>query len=163
MGYTTLVPATGADIGMWPPAAFTFDAAGRPLSPKSSVALHELLRNLAASWQFSPSVFQNRRGHRFAIRKQVTITPLDDRTSKPIAEPQLVVSRDLSLGGISFAHSNLLPYRTVAVNFNHDQDAVVTRLTWCRFTRLGSYLSGGRFLGILDPDKLSSDNESLQP
>jgi len=137
----------------------------RPISPKTTGAaaavaatrgcgeVEQLLESLVASWQVSRDGIQNRRWHRVVYRKRFQITPLDEHTWKPVAEPLYVDGRDLCLGGVSFHHIRPLPYRLVAVTFAEDQpvcSSIGTRLTWCRFTRDGAYLSGGRFLRTIE-------------
>lgn len=61
--------------------------------------------------------------------------------------------RDISLGGLSFEHAGILPCTHAALSFVQKDDVsqpVLLQLTWCRFTRLGVYLSGGKFLRVID-------------
>lgn len=104
---------------------------------------------LMASWHSSRQVLHARRWHRFQYHKPVVVTPLDDRTEEPAGPELLAMGRDISKGGISFAHDKPLSSRKVAVSFELDDGSyasIVTELKWCRFTRDANYQSGGQFL-----------------
>jgi hypothetical protein len=135
------------------------EAAGRSSELSAMRTFREIERlvaELAASWHASNQVLQRRRWHRVQFSKPLLITPLDaDENSVDVGF--VVTSRDLSVGGVSFMHERPLIYQKVAVTFPMDDcvsESVVTRLTWCRFTRQGSYLSGGQFIrGITLPPR----------
>lgn len=133
--------------------------------PRGIREIDRLVESLVASWHSSAQLRQNRRWHRTPYRKPVVITPLDDIADTPIAEPHLAFGRDLAAGGLSFLHEQPLPHRIVAVTFSLEADmatAVVTRLTWCRFTRRGTYQSGGKFLRTIDlPELQELDLDAL--
>ena len=108
-----------------------------------------LVAALVASWNISPSLLQKRNWHRVGFHKPIGLTPLDDRSFEPVGQPTVMPGRDISLHGISFVHQHPLPYRTVAVTFllqGGNTESIVTRLTWCRYTRDGYYHSGGKFV-----------------
>jgi hypothetical protein len=92
---------------------------------------------------------QRRRWHRVPYDRPILITPLDDETNEPNGPSQLVPGRDISLGGVSFAHREPLASRKVACTFEPSSptsESVIVRLTWCRFTKEGWYQSGGQFV-----------------
>ena len=70
-------------------------------------------------------------------------------------EPGLLLAsgRDISKGGISFAHEQPLTCRKIAVTLQLDDggcESIVTELKWCRFTRDGVYHSGGQFQRMIE-------------
>lgn len=107
-----------------------------------------LLASLVASWQISPQILQCRRSHRVHFCKPIALTPLDE-AGQPCGETVVAMGRDISLGGISFQHRQPLPHCRIAITFQADSypiESIVTRLSWCRFTRDSAYFSGGKFL-----------------
>jgi len=65
-----------------------------------------------------------------------------------VEEPRLASGRDISQEGISFSHKKPIPQKLVQVTFNPTDDqpvSVIVELTWCRFSRDGTYQSGGKF------------------
>ena len=83
-----------------------------------------------------------------------------------MGDSKLAVGRDISLGGISFTHTDPLPCRNIAISFALDNGVLataVTRLTWCRFTLDGVYQSGGLFLRTVEfPDSHDFDWDRLE-
>lgn len=111
----------------------------------------EIVDGLAATWRPIGLSVHDRRWQRVVYEDPLVVYPLARRGEDFTADgPAVLVSgRDLSRGGVSFEHTTPLPQRFVAVTFpseRMDGLAVVTQLTWCRFTRAGHYLGGGRFL-----------------
>ena len=114
--------------------------------------LQSLVGEVVASWHTSGPLLQQRYRHRVPLRRQLIIIPLDEQLETPCGSPLRVEGRDISLAGISFAHSLPLPHRKVALMLPHLHEtapSIVTQLTWCRFSRDGRYQSGGGFLGTL--------------
>ena len=112
-----------------------------------------LMDSLIASWHSTRQVLHARRWHRFRYEKPVAVTPLDDATEQPIGETLLATGRDISKGGISFAHVQPLTCCKVAVTLQLDDggcESIVTELKWCRFTRDGVYHSGGQFQRMIE-------------
>lgn len=111
----------------------------------------------AACWvKFGPVT--ERAAVRVPFDESVVVTPWDVAMAAPAGPSLLAGGRNLSTGGISFSHVGLLPHRHVAVSFpgtRRDEEGdrvietLIVRLIWCRFTRRGIYLSGGRFEGTL--------------
>lgn len=114
--------------------------------------IEELIGSVVASWGGSARLLSQRQSQRLPYRKSILVTPLDERTEYPIGKPWTVACRDISFGGISFSHGSPLPHRKVAITFlelSDDAPPIVTRLSWCRFTKEGLYHSGGKFLRTL--------------
>ena len=111
-----------------------------------------LIETTVASWESSPKVLQTRSWHRIQFRKPILMTPLDEQTHRPAGESQVVTGRDISLGGLSFIHTEPVAHRMVAITFLPETDltalpeSVVMNLTWCRYCQDGVLLSGGSFV-----------------
>jgi len=99
------------------------------------------------SWHRAGSLLYVRRSHRVPLVADVCIHGLDDRM-QPVTEPLVVTGRDVSAGGIAFLHQHPLPFRRVAVTLPtaRGMTTVIVRLTWCRFSGQGRYVSGGRII-----------------
>jgi hypothetical protein len=111
--------------------------------------IDSLVRSVMATWNGPGALLQKRRWHRILFRKPIVLTPLDEHSGESDGEPMVAHGHDISLGGISFTHASPLPFRLMAVTLvraDGQPESVVTRLTWCRFTRDGFYRSGGQFL-----------------
>jgi|GEM_PF-1326709 len=125
---------------------------GLPLGVRRSTvsdAVDAIVRNVLASWQESPRVLERRHDQRLPFPRRILYVPLCARSEQPIAPPRRAAGRDISLQGISFEHRDPLPHTKVAVAFEMPEGLspyLVTKLTWCRFTSGGAYLSGGPFL-----------------
>jgi hypothetical protein len=112
-------------------------------------AMTSYVETLVASWNGPSTFVERRRWHRVPYDRPLLITPLDDETSEPAGPPLRVPGRDISLGGVSFAHREPLACRKVACTFEPDSpngESVIVKLTWCRFTKDGWYQSGGQFV-----------------
>ncbi len=119
-------------------------------------SIHEvehLVKTLVASWHLSTQLLNTRRWHRIRFESPVAITPIDEQTGEPTHETMLAVGKNISLGGLCFGHRFPLPHRNIAVSFLADDgqsiESVTMRLTWCRFTREGTYQSGGQFQSMI--------------
>ncbi|MHC4880607.1 MAG: hypothetical protein ACYTGL_29500 [Planctomycetota bacterium] len=117
-----------------------------------------------ASWHQSASTIHSRRAHRVPLPMSVCLTGLDDEFH-PCAAPVVVRGRDISVDGISFLHGLPLPFRyaTISIRTSAGIESTVCRLTWCRYSREGHYVSGGKFMrhiptGLVPP----SDWELLE-
>ncbi|MEM1303449.1 MAG: hypothetical protein AAGG46_01045 [Planctomycetota bacterium] len=104
----------------------------------------------AALRRWSPEGDADRRtSSRQAIPLLIRLTPLDGRDGPPSGPAVTVVGKDLSARGVGIYHERRLPHRYCEMQIEGDPfGALVLRveLTWCRFTRLGWYESGGRVL-----------------
>lgn len=122
----------------------------------------ELARLIAAdtaSWQETPTLLQNRRLHRRSFQEQVLVIPLDSICMQPSGRAIVTHGRDISSGGIAFDHQSPIANRHVAVVLQTQDGgeiAMLTSLNWCRFTREGTYYSGGRFIRQIDRPECES-------
>ncbi len=131
--------------------------------------IENLMHAHVASWSVSRGPLEFRSCQRVPFDQPIQLTPLNDETWEPVESPMTVTGSNISLGGISFRHSDLLPYRTVAIQFGSEErgpHATVVRLKWCRFGTDHSFVSGGTFVGTVDRndesggDRLSTNRES---
>ena len=147
---------------------------GEPVQLESELSIlprtreiDSLVHSVMATWNASGPLLQKRRWHRILFEKPIVLTPLDEHSGEWDGQPMVAKGHDISLGGISFSHASPLPFRLVAVTLvraDGRPESVVTRLTWCRFTREGIYRSGGQFLRKIDGEAaLENDWEALPP
>ena len=95
-----------------------------------------------------------RRGdRRYPFPQLVHLTPISSDSSAGHDTAIVVAGKHISERGIGFFHREPLAYRRViaSVQCGDRWLAFLTDLSWCRFTRLGWYESGGRFLQVVDP------------
>lgn len=129
-------------------------------APSSDVTPPRLdrLARVRACWVRSGPVTEGRVALRVPFDETVVVTPWDVAGRAPAGPAILAAGRDLSTSGLSFSHAGTLPYRYVAVSFRGDRrdeegrpviETLLVRLIWCRFTRRGLYLSGGKLEGTL--------------
>jgi hypothetical protein len=98
------------------------------------------------------SVLERRAAQRFAYPQllYLTTTLADGRT--PGDQTFVVVGKTLSEGGLGFYHRETLADRYMIASLpNHERRLVafLIDVTWCRYTTLGWYESGGRFLEVV--------------
>ena len=95
-----------------------------------------------------------RRSHRRRAYPTILgITPLVDGTLEPDRETRFVVGRNLARNGIDFFHDKPFTERQVAVSLECEAESWVHFLmdvNWCRFIRAGWYVSGGKFIKVID-------------
>ena len=127
--------------------------------------ISQIVEHVVASWHAPSAVAEQRRSHRTSYERPAVITPLDDRTGEPLDQHEIVSGRDISPAGFSFTHLDPLACRRAIVTFAFERDswdAVMIKLSWCRFTRSGIYQSGGKFLGrIASPISLGQILDEL--
>jgi hypothetical protein len=115
--------------------------------------VESLVESLMVSWLDNSALIQSRQSHRVRQHAVFAITPFSDNGEEPTGETRLANVWDISRGGISFTHDGPLSYRVMATTFARADgvfETTLTRLKWCRFTRLQKYRSGGSFLRLLD-------------
>jgi hypothetical protein len=116
---------------------------------QEEVSLARQIRALVA--RLHPEVTVERRhDQRFAMPVLMKLTPLDTHHAPLEQMATIVVGKDISRSGISFFHERPLPFRWAIVSLEHPaigQFAAEIDINWCRFTRPGWYVSGGRLLG----------------
>ncbi len=112
-------------------------------------SLTRIVNQVVASWHAPLAVAEQRRWQRIPYERPAILTLLDDRTAAPLGVHKVVSGRDISPSGFSFTHLDPLACRRAIVTFAfepEETEAVLVRLNWCRFTRVGIYQSGGKFL-----------------
>lgn len=112
-----------------------------------------------ASWYSSDSLIVSRRSHRMSFPDRMCLTGLDADLAA-CAVPLLVRGRDLSIDGISFSHLRPVPYRHVQMllPLASGLESIIVRLTWCRYSRQGEYVSGGYFVRRADASESPADD-----
>lgn len=119
------------------------------LAPREDTSLARQIQSLVA--RLYPEVAIDRRhDQRFAIPVLMKLTPLDTHHEPLEQMATIVVGKDISRSGISFFHERQLPFRWAIVSLEHPEFgrfAAEIDINWCRFTRPGWYVSGGRLLG----------------
>jgi hypothetical protein len=100
-----------------------------------------------ASWHRSGSLAHCRRVHRVPFSGTLNLRGLNNNF-EPVDSEFTVTARDVSGDGISFRHESPLHYRFVELSYDSVRGQVTRRakLTWCRYSIDGFYVSGGRFL-----------------
>ena len=94
-----------------------------------------------------------RRDRRFPFPRLARLIPLASADATPVAEPMVVVGKQISTGGFGFFHQQPIAERHALLVFETPvggRFAVTIELRWCRFTRHGWYESGGRFLRAVE-------------
>ncbi|MFN0197450.1 MAG: hypothetical protein ACKVT0_11955 [Planctomycetaceae bacterium] len=121
---------------------------GNPVSSVDRLATSQSLQY--ATWHRFSQLVYARNAVRVPYSRRISVIPLDDAGQPTIDEAVLVQGRDLSALGLSFDHDRPLVLRDAWVAFV--EESAQTRsiwkaeLKWCRFTRQGKYVSGGRLL-----------------
>ncbi len=105
------------------------------------------------SAMYPHGVTLERRGEiRYPYPHLLYLNSVGDDGFTPSGEPVVVVGKHLAEHGLSFYHAEPMPHRRMIVSLETGQGnwlGVLIDLSWCRFTRLGWYVSGGRFLQIV--------------
>jgi len=120
--------------------------------PMGEDAIRQQVKQLIGRLFPSNLPSERRTSGRYPFPFLVRLTPVDERSLQPIGDPIVVVGKDLSDRGIGFFHPHPLPYRRAIVTLEDSAQRSVSLLidlSWCRFTRLGWYDSGGRFLQVV--------------
>ncbi len=120
----------------------------------------------AASWHTNSQVLQRRRWHRITFTDPFLVCPYDSELDRAMGPFSVVTGRDISLGGVSFSHTQPLSCRRIVCVFLDEGrvlSAVLVKLNWCRFTKQGVYLSGGQFLRTVRMDMDGELDPSLYP
>ncbi len=89
---------------------------------------------------------------RYPYPRLVHLTPVEADGLNATGESFVVAGKDLGDGGLSFYHAEPIHDRRAIVSLELSPGkwiGLLIDLSWCRFTRLGWYESGGRFLRIV--------------
>ena len=131
------------------------------IDPNVCARVHELL---LVMYPPGPPL-ERRNDRRYPYPQLIRLTPVDE-TGKPIPSQTIaVVGKTLSERGVGFYHSQPFPHRRVVASFHAGDDrwlGLLVDISWCRFTGLGWYESGGRFLQAvpaLNADAPTSSSE----
>jgi hypothetical protein len=106
-----------------------------------------------------PKVSVERRlDQRYPLPVLMKLTPIDSLRRPLVDSAVIVLGKDISRCGISFFHERPLPYRRAIVSLEHPDFgwfAAEVDINWCRFTKPGWYISGGRLVGEVCPERLA--------
>jgi hypothetical protein len=105
---------------------------------------------------------ERRHDERFAMPVLLQLTPLDDDGQPLAGMSTIVVGKDISRRGMSFFHERPLPYRRAIIALEHPETGVFAAeidINWCQFTRPGWYVSGGRLLRVVEPERVPRSSE----
>lgn len=109
-------------------------------------------RSHQVSWYQSSGLLNDRRAHRIAFPETLHVVGLEINPNNgqfvAVADGIIAGGRDISVDGISFQHDDPVPHRFVSVSFRSPlgTETLVAKLSWCRFSREGHYVSGGRLI-----------------
>jgi hypothetical protein len=115
------------------------------IDPNVCARVHELL---LVMYPPGPPL-ERRNDRRYPYPQLIRLTPVDEGGKQILSKTIAVVGKTLSERGVGFYHPQPLPYRRVVASFHAGDDrwlGLLVDLSWCRFTGLGWYESGGRFL-----------------
>jgi hypothetical protein len=110
------------------------------------------VRELLAG-MYPPGAFERRREQRYPLPKLIQLRPISADGATPLETAVIVSGKHISETGLSFFHPEPLPYRLVAAKLEKldgTQCEFVIDVGWCRFTQLGWYESGGKFVRQID-------------
>lgn len=128
--------------------------------------VQHLVRDLLSQWQHPTDALERRQWPRIAFQKSIALFEVDEESELPIGNPYLVTGKDISMQGVGFSHVSPLSFTKVAIGFELPggcSQFVLVRLSWCRFTRSGTYESGGMFLRPVSPPAgIALDWETMQ-
>ena len=118
-----------------------------------------------ATWLSHSQLTHPRNAVRIPYRRQIAVIPLDDNGRPLIDQAVLARGRDLSAKGISIVHRLPQFHRSFWIGFveeSTEQTVWRVEMKWCRFTRQGDYVSGGKLLHAVPTDAhLLSDWKSF--
>ena len=120
-------------------------------SPTDDGIRRQVWSLLAGLYPHGPTI-ERRSSQRFAYPQLLCLTTTLADGRSPGDQTTVVVGKTLSEGGLGFFHREPFAERQVIASLtNHQQQYVgfLLDITWCRFTTLGWYESGGRFLEVV--------------
>ena len=97
--------------------------------------------------------YERRTEQRYPYPKLIRLMPTTSDGLKPLGPTIVVSGKHLSETGLSFFHPNPLPYRLVIAvleTAEREKYGFLLDVDWCRFTQLGWYESGGKFLRTVE-------------
>jgi hypothetical protein len=97
-------------------------------------------------------VIERRQETRYPYAHLLGLTPTDNDGATPSGESIIVVGKSLSEHGLSFYHPEPILHRRMIASLECGHGrwlGVLIDLSWCRFTKLRWYESGGRFIQVV--------------
>jgi hypothetical protein len=97
---------------------------------------------------------ERRRGQRYPFPHLIQLTPVAHDGVTPVGPSVVVAGKHISENGLGFYHPQPLPHRRMIATLDagHSRQlSFLVDISWCRFTRLHWYESGGQFLQAVDP------------
>lgn len=134
---------------------------GESEPPGSEDKVRQQVWSLLAGFYAAGKWTERRGDQRFPLPRLIFLTPVGSDSLVPLADPVVVVGKDLSERGLGFYHPHPLPYRRVVASLETHAGqpvAFLIDINWCRFTRHGWYDSGGRILQVVEPADGSSSS-----
>jgi len=110
--------------------------------------------------KLNPEVtIERRHDLRFPMPILLKLIPLD-AGGRPLSDASTIVAgKDVSRCGMSFFHERPLHFRRAIVSLEHPDFgwfAAEIDIHWCRFTKPGWYISGGRLVAEVGPDRVAT-------
>jgi hypothetical protein len=128
------------------------DAPDLALRSTSDDGIRRQVWSLLAGLYPHGSAIERRTAQRFAYPQLLYLTTTLADGRSPGDQTLVVIGKTLSEGGLGFFHREPIAARHVIASLPSNDYQYVSFLldvTWCRFTTLGWYESGGRFLEIV--------------
>jgi hypothetical protein len=139
---------------------------GLPLAPSGCefTSLAGRIESLVA--QLNPQiVIERRHDQRFPLPVLLRLTPIGANGQLEPDRQAIVLGKDVSRCGMSFFHERPLHYRRAIVSLEHPDFgwfAAELDIHWCRFTKPGWYISGGRLIVEVNSDQIGYGVNSSQ-
>jgi hypothetical protein len=127
-----------------------FRQANLPLGVE--LELRTRVQGLLAAMYPHGITLEKRKDARYPYPHLVYLTPVAGDGVTPAGASIVVAGKHLAEQGLSFFHPEPIPHRRMIASLEAGQGrwlGVLIDLSWCRFTSLGWYESGGRFLGVV--------------
>jgi hypothetical protein len=103
---------------------------------------------------YPPVERERRHDDRVAIPALFRLTPYDADRQPLDDEASIVVGKNISRRGVSFYHEKPICHRRALIELADPSVSIFVAevdITWCRFTKLGWYESGGRLIRTAAP------------
>jgi hypothetical protein len=95
---------------------------------------------------------ERRREARHPYPYPIHLTPLTADGTANVNETFVVIGKHLAPHGVDFYSPHPLAHRRVIASLDCGREGwigLVAELAWCRFSRHGWYINGGRFIGVV--------------
>ena len=131
-------------------------ASTNPLSLKRRQTrddIHRRVRRLLDSRLALPKPEKRCRSERHPFPYLIKLCPVGEDETEAAGESVIVVGKQLSSAGFDFYHQDPIAFRKAIASLptrNGHWLSFLVELTWCRFTELGWYDNGGRFLQVVN-------------